>query len=107
MDLHSFAELAPPPKVPPLPTKSLALVPGPEAEKIVAEVAEKHGLTVADLKGPSQRHAIAHPRQEAMWRLYMTGRYSYPAIGRLLGGRDHSTVMLGARKHDAKVRASA
>jgi chromosomal replication initiation ATPase DnaA len=80
-------------------------IPGKEAERIVAEVAERHGLTAADLKGPSRLKHISHPRQEAMAALYITGRYSLPGIGRFLGGRDHTTVLVGIRKHEARMLA--
>ena len=67
--------------------------------RIKQEVAEKHGVTVADLEGPSRRPACARPRHELMWRLRRETPLSYPAIGRRLGGRHHTTVLNGVRLH--------
>lgn len=67
--------------------------------EIAAQVAAKHGLTVSDLKGPRQLRGIAHPRQEAMWRMRRELNKSLPMIGAFLGDRDHTTVLHGVRAH--------
>jgi len=77
----------------------------PSKHAIAQRVADKHRLTVADLKGPSRERRIAWPRQELMAELYATGRLSYPVIGAFLGGRDHTTVMYGVRRHHERQRA--
>jgi hypothetical protein len=64
---------------------------------VIRGVAAEYGLTLAILCGQSRRPVHTHPRQEAMLRLYETGRYSTTQIGRALGGRDHSTVAYGIR----------
>jgi chromosomal replication initiation ATPase DnaA len=72
---------------------------------IAAEIAEKHGLTVEELRGRSHARRVAWPRQEAMWRMRQvrwpngTPRFSLPQIGEFLGGRDHSTVFWGVQEH--------
>lgn len=72
---------------------------------ILAAVAKKYRLRADDLTGSAQRHAVAHPRQEAMYLMRRmrrsdgTYRYSLPEIGRFLGGRDHTTVLFGVRAH--------
>lgn len=66
---------------------------------ILAEVAAKHGLRVADLKGPCRERRYVYPRHEAMWALRQRTRLSLPQIGNILGGRDHTTVLYGVRKH--------
>lgn len=70
---------------------------------ILAGVATKHGLTVAEMKGPGRARRVAWPRQEAMWLIYLTGRYSRPQIGRFLGNRDHTTVLHGCREHEKRM----
>ena len=72
---------------------------------ILDQVSVKYGLSVADLKGPERFRRIAHPRQEAMWRMHQTGRYSLTQIGRFLGNRDHTTVLYGIRQHAARLEA--
>lgn len=50
---------------------------------IIARVAEKHGVSISDIKGPSRLRMYAHPRQEAMSEMvdmgYAEGRV--PATG--------------------------
>lgn len=73
---------------------------------VAAEVAAEHGITVGDLVvGRSRARRISWPRQDLMWRLYVTGKLSAPRIGHLLGGYDHSTVMHGVRRHQARIDA--
>ena len=64
---------------------------------IAKEVAEKYGLTVADLKGQSRVRFIAWARQEAFYRCREAG-HSSPSIGRWFG-RDHTTVIFGSRAY--------
>lgn len=92
------------------------LIPSRTAREIVANVAETHGLTFEHLVGPVRTKRLSIARQEAMWACRQvkakdgSPRYSYPFIGRLLGGRDHTTVLWGERQHakrlaDEKVAA--
>lgn len=80
----------------------------PRMADIVAAVADKHDVTVADLKGPSRVKHIVAARFEAMARMYDLGIWSMPQIGRFFG-RDHTTVLNGIRRHhgaSAKRRAA-
>lgn len=72
---------------------------------IIAAVAQRHKLCVEDLEGPRRSRKIAWPRQEAMAELYARTSLSLPAIGRRLGGRDHTTVLYGIKRHMARVAA--
>lgn len=67
--------------------------------RIKSEVAEKHGITVADIEGLSRPHELSIPRHELMYRLRVDLEKSYPQIAKLLGDRDHTTVIYGARRH--------
>ncbi len=51
--------------------------------------------------GRSQCRAIVTVRQELMWELHNKFGMSFPALGRLFGGRDHTTVLYAARKVEA------
>ena len=66
---------------------------------ILFEVCNKHGLTVHELVGPQRSYPIVAARHEAMWRMTKETQMSLPQIGRRLGGRDHTTVIHGVRKH--------
>lgn len=70
--------------------------------RIIAEVAERHGLTAAHLIGRQLIRAVVLARQEAMWELRQRTKLSTPQIGHLLGDRDHSTVLHGAKAHRAR-----
>ena len=68
------------------------------AERIQQLVADHYGLRVADLKSKRRTSAIVTPRQVAMYLCRTLTSHSLPEIGRLFGGRDHTTVLHGCRK---------
>ena len=62
-------------------------------EVIQKIVATRFNVSVSDMLGKRRTHNIAFARQVAM---YLTRKFtacSYPEIGALFGGRDHSTVI--------------
>lgn len=71
----------------------------PRWREIAAEVCLKHGLTFEAVAGSCRLAHFVRARQELMYRLYDELHWSYPEIGRRLGGRDHTTALLGVRKH--------
>ena len=76
----------------------------PTVRSIMCEVADKYGLCLVDLIGPSRERKLAWPRQEIFWRCANETKASLPQIGRELG-RDHTTVIHGIRKHQARIEA--
>lgn len=77
--------------------------------KIIEAVANYEGIAVEDLTGQNRSAKIAIPRQIAMYLLREINDISFPQIGELLGGRDHTTVMYGIKKidDDEKLRSRA
>ena len=69
-----------------------------DPRRILAEVAAHYGLAENDLLARSRKKAVAVPRQIAMYLLIYELEMSPTEVGRLLGGRDHSTVIHGAGK---------
>ncbi len=67
-------------------------------EIIIRIVAEHFQLKADDLCGRKRTKEIAGARQIAMFILREEHSLSLPAIGDLLGGRDHSTVRYGVEK---------
>ena len=65
---------------------------------ILDNVARFYGLTEKNLKSPSRRKEFVKPRQIVMYLLKEMLDCSYPAIGRRLGGRDHTTIIYGYGK---------
>ncbi len=60
----------------------------------ILEVSSSHfGFSVEDLCGPSRRRPLVMARQIAMYLFRDLTDFSYPAIGREFGGRDHTTVI--------------
>jgi chromosomal replication initiation ATPase DnaA len=66
---------------------------------VVAEIAERHGLTPAQVRGEWRYPDLMAARREIALRLRAEG-FSYPAIGRALS-RTHATIitMLGNVGH--------
>jgi chromosomal replication initiation ATPase DnaA len=94
-----------------------------EARRIRQTVADAYTLTPALLRCPRRPALLAEARQVAMYLMRLRLRWPLPArttafpctrIGRLLGGRDHATVMHGVaviavrlvsgREEDASLR---
>lgn len=65
----------------------------PSIEAIAYAVARRYGLTMAQFKGHRRPLSIARPRQLAMYLCRSLTTASFPRIGQLFGGRDHSTVI--------------
>lgn len=73
-------------------------------DKLLAEIAHKHGLTVAHITGKSRKAAICHARHEWFFRARQELEMSLPNIGRRTGFRDHSTVIHGIHQHARRQR---
>jgi hypothetical protein len=69
---------------------------------IILEVARKYGLEPRHLVGPSHRKAFIAARYEAMARIRDELGYSYPQIGQIFGGRNHTTVMYAVNTHHGR-----
>lgn len=71
---------------------------------IIMEVLERYpGVTYADLVSSSRARRIIPARQEAMYCIFKERGDSYPAIGRLFGGRDHTTVMWAVKQVEKRM----
>ncbi|MGU9981516.1 helix-turn-helix domain-containing protein [Phreatobacter sp. HK31-P] len=73
------------------------------ARMIVEHVAERRGVTPADIYSRICRREVSRARQEVCFLLRKHTRWSYPGIGRFLGGRDHTTVLHGVRTYTGLV----
>jgi chromosomal replication initiation ATPase DnaA len=74
--------------------------------RAVADFVGRHyGVTFDELAGPRRTLPLARARQFAMYAMReLCPHMSYPAIGRLLGGRDHTTILHGCRKVERLIR---
>ena len=62
-------------------------------EELLAELAGLVGFSVEALRGKSRQRPLVTARQMAMYVFRELTDLSYPAIARLFGGRDHTTVI--------------
>ncbi|MDQ4134401.1 MAG: chromosomal replication initiator protein DnaA [Actinomycetota bacterium] len=70
----------------------------PTAEVIIEAAAEMFGLSADDLRGRSRRRPLVTARQICIYVFRQMTDFSYPAIGREFGGRDHTTIIHAERK---------
>jgi chromosomal replication initiator protein len=70
-------------------------------------VARCYGLSVAELKSDSRIQEIAWARQVAMYVLRKKLELPLQTIGKLLGGRDHSTILHGVRRVHVELQRNA
>ncbi|HJZ38026.1 MAG TPA: chromosomal replication initiator protein DnaA [Solirubrobacterales bacterium] len=72
-------------------------------EEIQQQVAERFGISRAELIGTSRSTVPLGARQVAIFLTREMTDLSLPQIGRLYGGRDHTTVMNSLRRVEAKL----
>ena len=70
------------------------------AKKILSEVADKHGMPPTVFRSKSRDAAYVLCRQEAAYRLKYELNFSLSQIGRLMGHRDHTTVLHAIRRYE-------
>jgi len=76
---------------------------------IVKECARKHCVQVADIFGHRKTYSILAARWEAIYRIKKSVKISHAALGKWMGGRDHTTIMYVMDQYEkrlAKGRAS-
>jgi chromosomal replication initiator protein len=74
------------------------IVSGDESRRITPQMileatANRYGFTIDAICGPSRTRPLVTARQVAMYLVRNLTDYSYPAIARVFGGRDHTTVI--------------
>jgi len=67
-------------------------------KKIIETVAKFYNLEEKHLFNETRRKEIVKPRQVAMFLLRKELKYSFPAIARKFGGKDHTTVIYAYKK---------
>jgi len=67
-------------------------------DEMLTEMASYFGLTVDALRGKSRQRDLVTSRQVSMYVFRELTDLSYPAIARLFGGRDHTTVIHAVEK---------
>jgi hypothetical protein len=90
---------APPPVAPTPHAKAPEAPVETPARRMLNEVAEKHNMPVAAFRSQSRTMPFINLRHEACYRLSTELGFSLMQIGRLMGNRDHTTVLNAIRRH--------
>ncbi|MDO4617605.1 MAG: chromosomal replication initiator protein DnaA [Lachnospiraceae bacterium] len=75
-------------------------------ESIINIVAEHFDITAADLKGDKRAKKISYPRQISMYLCREMTSANLQAIGAILGGKDHTTILHGVKKIEDELQSS-
>ncbi len=78
--------------------RGLPRIPRQEAFRLIAAVGSEWEVSQHALVSPSRTHRTSRPRFACYWLLAERLRFSLPRIGRLMGNRDHTTVLSGIRR---------
>ena len=69
-----------------------------DPDKVVKTVAGFFSIEKLDLLGTRRNKELVYPRQIVMYLLRNELNYSFPRIGKELGGKDHTTIIHGCDK---------
>jgi chromosomal replication initiator protein len=89
------------------PVSPSAEKPRPSPQAVLQAVSQYFDLATHVLTGKSRAKEVAEARHIAMYLLREDAHQRVTDIARLLGGRDHSTVIYGLRKVDKALTADA
>lgn len=72
-------------------------------EEIISHVAKAFNVKISDIKSKKKHKLYSQPRQIGMYLARDLTELSYPEIGAAFGGKDHSTVIYGAKKIEQRL----
>ena len=74
--------------------------------QLIMEVVAQHfNITVSDILSKKKNKEIANPRQICMYLCRKYTDYSLQALGKVMGNRDHSTILHGHEKIQTLISA--
>lgn len=82
------------------------LLPGRTARDIINRFMDRHDVSWNDLAGKSRRQPIAALRQDLYLALREGADMSTPRIARLIGKRDHTTIVHGIKRAKERMNAN-
>ena len=74
-----------------------------DPQRIIQQVSDQYKVSTEELLGRRRTKKVAEARQVAMYLLMYELEMSPTQVGRLLGGRDHATVIHGAGKINGEI----
>lgn len=76
------------------------------ARKIIVDVANKHNVPFKTMMGKCRIKQYVIARHEAIYRIYTElEEMSLPRIARIMGGRDHTTILNAINRHQERMKA--
>lgn len=85
--------------------ESLAEFSDPFSGRRIADaVAKAHGITFNELTSNRRNRHLVYARQQAAYEIKVHTKLTLPQIGKLLGGRDHSTILYSIRAHAERLK---
>ena len=94
-------EPEPPAPPPPPPDPLPGVTCSPDTKRAIAAVLDRRNMTWAQANARSNAHVHANTRAEIYVLLRERG-WSYPRIGALMGGRDHTTIMTSVQRYHTR-----
>ena len=94
-------EPEPPAPPPPPPDPLPGVTCSPDTKRAIVAILDRLGMTWAQAIARSNVHAHANARAEIYVLLRERG-WSYPRIGALMGGRDHTTIITSVQRYHAR-----
>jgi len=73
-------------------------------KKILSLVAKHYNISQSDIMGQKRNKEIVLPRQVSIYLMRKELGISYPKIGKILGGRDHTTIIHGFEKMEKVIK---
>ena len=73
------------------------------SDLIIKEVHKYFHIPIDELLGRKRTKDLVVPRQITMYLLRHEANISFPIIGKLMGGKDHSTIMHGSSKIESEL----
>ena len=73
-------------------------------ERILTTVGEKYGVSVEDLKSKTKTASVANARHVAIYLIRKETNMSFKDIGKIFGGRDHTTIMASFEKIEINIK---
>lgn len=80
---------------------------GLNARRIIEIVSEFFEIKPDEITGSRRYKELVYPRQLVMYLIRHELSFSYPKIGKELGGKDHTTVMHGVEKIEKEIARNA
>lgn len=74
-------------------------------QQVIKVISQFYNLKEKDIISSSRKREIVKPRQVAMYVLRKDLNYSFPFIGKKLGGKDHTTVIHSCEKISREAKA--